>query len=103
VALPYQHQALLSALKELSFKLVIGQAKIQQLEQRGQRIVGDIFRAMLKDPNALIPNESWKDADDDVCVVRRVCDYVAGMTDGYAEKVYRRMFIPGFGSSSDEL
>jgi dGTPase len=103
VALPDQHQALLSALKELSFELVIGQAKIQQLEQRGQRIVGDIFQAMLKDPYALIPNESWKDADDDVCVARRVCDYVAGMTDGYAEKVYRRMFIPGFGSSSDEL
>jgi dGTPase len=103
VALPDQHQALLSALKELSFELVIGQAKIQQLEQRGQRIVRDIFQAMLKDPNALIPNESWKDAEDDACVTRRVCDYVAGMTDAYAEKVYRRMFIPGFGSSSDEL
>jgi dGTPase len=103
VNLPDQHQALLSALKRLSFKLVIGQAKVQQLEQRGQRIVADIFRAMLKDPNALIPGESWKDAEDDTCVARRVCDYVAGMTDAYAEKVYRRMFIPGFGSSSDEL
>ena len=30
---------------------------------------------------------------------RRVCDYVSGMTDSYAE----RLFNPGFGSSGDEL
>jgi dGTPase len=103
VHLPDMHQVLLRALQDLSFELVIGQAKVQQLEQRGQRVVADIFRAMLKDPKVLIPTESWKDAEDDACVARRVCDYVAGMTDGYAEKVYRRMFIPGFGSSRDEL
>jgi hypothetical protein len=28
---------------------------------------------------------------------------VAGMTDGFAEKIYHRLFTPGVGSSRDEL
>ena len=36
-------------------------------------------------------------------VERRVCDYIAGMTDSYAEKIYGRLFVPGQGSSHDEL
>ena len=96
VDLPAEHRMLLKALKYSSFELIIRQAKLQQLEQRGQRIAAEIFRAMLNDPPALIPEESWAGMEDDACVARRVCDYVAGMTDSYAEKVYRRMFIPGF-------
>jgi dGTPase len=34
---------------------------------------------------------------------RRVCDYIAGMTDSFAAKIYHRLFTPGIGSSRDEL
>jgi dGTPase len=102
-ALPLKHRTLLSELKELSYRLVIQKAQMQQLEQRGQRIVEKIFVAMKDDPHSLIPDWSWTDADETVCPMRRVTDYVAGMTDAYAEKVYRRLFIPGWGSSTDEL
>ena len=82
---------------------MIDKAPVQQLEQRGIRVVGAILTAFRGNPKQLIP--SWDEAYTGVSTVdRRVCDYyVAGMTDSYAEKVYRRLFVPGFGSSSDEL
>ncbi|SDB33592.1 anti-phage deoxyguanosine triphosphatase [Belnapia rosea] len=94
---------LLKKLKKISFELVVEKAKVQQLERRGQKIVQDVYCTLLSDPEKLIPSSSWANGEIDCSVSRRVCDYVAGMTDGYAEKVYRRLFLPGFGSSSDEL
>ena len=32
---------------------------------------------------------------------RLVCDFLAGMTDGYAVRMYQRLFSPGFGSIGD--
>lgn len=66
------------------------------------RVVADLFKAFLANPTQLIP--SWdRDYVGATSTARRVCDYVAGMTDSYAERAYRRLFVPGFGSSSDEL
>jgi dGTPase len=103
VALPDAHRSLLDGLRDMSFKLVIKKAPVRQLERRGMRIVSDVFRALQEDPEQLVPTSSWDDGDVTATVDRRICDYVAGMTDSYAEKVYRRLFVPGFGSSSDEL
>lgn len=97
------HRELLKQLKKLALRLVVSRAEVQQLEQRGQRVVARLFRTLKDDPEQLIPRHAWRDSDDTACAMRRVCDYVAGMTDGYAEKVYRRLFVPGYGSSSDEL
>jgi dGTPase len=101
-ALPSEHEALLSGLKKLSFDLVIRKAEVQQLERRGQLVVEKICKALFSDPEQLIPQSSWRDFTVG-SIERRVCDYVAGMTDSYAEKVYRRLFMPGYGSSTDEL
>lgn len=30
-----------------------------------------------------------------------VCDYIAGMTDGFAVRTYKRLFDPEFGSIAD--
>lgn len=94
---------LLEALKGVTSKLVIKQAKVQQLEYRGERIVEKLFDALSSSPETLIPQKAWlslnpKDGDQ-----RKVCDYIAGMTDPYAQKIYQRLFVPGFGSSHDEL
>jgi dGTPase len=32
---------------------------------------------------------------------RLICDYIAGATDGYAMRLYRRMFDPDYSSISD--
>lgn len=102
VGLADPHRTLLEALKRMSFTLVIEKAPVQQLEQRGIRLIAELFRAFLANPTQLVP--SWdRDYAGTATTARRVCDYVAGMTDNYAERVYRRLFVPGFGSSSDEL
>lgn len=101
--LPEPYCTLLTELKKLSFNWIIKKPEVQQLEQRGQRIVVQVFEALKSDPKQLIPQFDQDRAGDSACKMRRICDYVAGMTDGYADKIYRRLFIPGFGSSNDEL
>lgn len=102
-ALPDRHQKLLKALKGLAYELVIRKAKVQQLERRGQMVVAQLFDTLLSDPEKLIPQSSWQDGCTESSKERRVCDYIAGMTDSYAERLYKRLFTPGFGSSGDEL
>ena len=94
---------LMKSLKDLTPKLVIQQAEVQQLEARGVRIVSQLFEALNSDPVKLIPEASWKWFSEADPQSRRVCDYVAGMTDRYAERIYERLFVPGRGSSRDEL
>jgi dGTPase len=101
--LPAGHEKLLKALKGLAYELVIRKAKVQQLERRGQMVVAQLFDTLLSDPESLIPQASWQDGCIESTTERRVCDYVAGMTDSYAERLYKRLFNPGFGSSGDEL
>lgn len=101
--LPDEHGRVLKRLRNLTLKLVASKAKVQQLESRGQMVVTRIYESLLSDPEKLIPQQSWETGDNEATTERRVCDYVAGMTDSYAEKVYRRLFEPGYGSSADEL
>jgi dGTPase len=101
--LPEPHAKLLKALKGLAYELVIRKAKVQQLERRGQMVVAQLFETLLSAPEHLIPQSSWQDGCRESSTERRVCDYVAGMTDSYAERLYKRLFSPGFGSSGDEL
>jgi dGTPase len=85
----------------MAFHLAIDKPSVQQLERRGKRLVAEVFRVFKEDPKHLIP--SWIDGEPSTSTCRRVCDYIAGMTDHYAEKVYSRLFVPGVGSSADEL
>lgn len=102
-SLPEPHARLLKALKGLAYELVIRKAKVQQLERRGQMVVAQLFDTLISAPEHLIPPSSWDDGCRESSPERRVCDYVAGMTDSYAERLYKRLFSPGFGSSGDEL
>jgi dGTPase len=96
-------QSFLNGLKHMAFSLVISRAEVRQLEERGKRVVAGLLEALAQKPAELIPSHSWAQGDVGASDIRRVCDYVAGMTDAYAERVYRRLFIPGSGSSRDEL
>jgi dGTPase len=95
--------ALIKGLKKLTYELVIQRAEVQQLEHRGQRVVKALFNELMDAPKKLIPKEAWDALDLNDSDARRVCDYIAGMTDPYAEKIYNRLFTPGAGSSRDEL
>jgi dGTPase len=96
-------EALLKALKDLTYQLVVQRAEVQQLERGGQRIVTKLFDELFSSPERLIPRAAWDSLQANDSAQRRVCDYIAGMTDPYAERIYQHLFTPGVGSSRDEL
>ena len=96
----------LDGLKRLAYELVIERAGIQQLERRGQRVIDRLFCEFIQAPEKLIPRTTWEYYDEYSAgdsKERRVCDYIAGMTDPFANRIYHRLFTPGEGSSRDEL
>jgi dGTPase len=79
---------------------VIKTPKVQMLELKGQRIIKKLFEELSASPEQLITN--WNDGLS-ISKERKICDYIAGMTDSYAVKIYNRLFTPGQGTSTDEL
>ncbi|MGO4698026.1 anti-phage deoxyguanosine triphosphatase [Paenibacillus sp. 2TAB26] len=93
---------LLEDLKKLVETHVIFSQKVQTFEWRGGKIIEKLFDAMFNDPN-LLPEDkklSWHAADDRMNA-RLVCDYIAGMTDTYALKMYSRLYEAAGGRLFD--
>jgi len=63
--------------------------RVQRMSNKAKRIVRKLFSAFRDDP-LLLPPEFQARAGDDA--PRAIADYVAGMTDRYAIKEYRRIF-----------
>ncbi len=98
----------LDVLKGIVTELVTKSPQVQQLEFKGQKIVTELFHAFVTDPERLLEPDHYKriiqsEGDDDVATARVVCDYIAGMTDDYATKRYRQLFVPRAGSVFDRL
>ena len=64
--------------------------QVLRMTSKAQRIISDLFSAFVSDPRLLPPQ--YKSDDDQM---RRVADYIAGMTDRYATKEHRRLFAVG--------
>ncbi|BBO86149.1 deoxyguanosinetriphosphate triphosphohydrolase-like protein 2 [Desulfosarcina ovata subsp. sediminis] len=86
---------------EVTYQMVVEKPEIQMLERKGQRVINSLFKEFILAPEILIPH--WDKMDQTDSKERRVCDYIAGMTDSFAAKIYHRLFTPGIGSSRDEL
>jgi dGTPase len=112
--------------KKITFENIIRRPEIQTLEYKGEKIIGDIFAALSRDPLSLIGEETlemqskglsdilkgltksasdWQKLPepDRSIIARGICDFIASMTDTSAERYHRRLFEPGYGSSTDEL
>ncbi len=89
-------------LKTFVRETVIESASVRQLRRKGNMIIQDLFDELCLD-TTLVPENAWNNLSRDDPVERRVCDYIACMTDSYAERLYRRIFEPGFGTTTDEL
>ena len=67
--------------------------KVKVVREHADQVVRDLFARFLSDPAAL-PGE-WSagiEKLDAMRHARRICDYIAGMTDGYAIQEHRRLF-----------
>ncbi len=95
--------------KHLSQELVFDHSQLHQLERKGRFILEGIFEAFSEsylDGNGfrLMP-ESFdriiRLKPDRRSRARILCDYMAGMTDGFAIRTYKRLYDPDFGSLLD--
>jgi len=86
----------LQIFKNFVYDYVIKLTSLQRLEYRGQQIVMELFEALSSDPMRLLPSNSakrWQHAVDNKQNPQRViADYIAGMTDDYATRLYQSLF-----------
>jgi dGTPase len=97
--------------KKLSHDLVFDHSQLHQLERKGRVILEGIFTALCESYLAakgsglrLLPeafDQIVRSQGSAESKARVLCDYVAGMTDGFAVRTYKRLFDPGFGSILD--
>lgn len=93
----------LNVLKQLVYKYVIRKPEIQMLEYKGQQIVMGLFEAFESDPERLLPlntQERWRESEQQGLNSHRVlADYISGMTDEFAGRLYQQLFSPKSGSN----
>nr|MBL0711235.1 dGTPase [Colwellia sp.] len=94
--LPNTIKKVLQVFKDFVYYFVIKQPSIQQREYRGQQVVMELFEALSSDPLRLLPSNTAKRyinaKQNNKNYQRVISDYVAGMTDGYANKLYQTLF-----------
>lgn len=95
--------------KRLSQELVFDHSQLHQLERKGRVILEGIFEAFaesyLNGSGLRLMPESFdriiRLKQDHRARARILCDYIAGMTDGFAIRTYKRLYDPDFGSLLD--
>lgn len=95
--LPNDNEKALNLFKAYVFKHVIKKPDIQLLEYKGQQIVMSLFDAFSSDPQRLLPTNTslrWQLAESENAKYRVIADYISGMTDEFANRVYASLFMP---------
>jgi len=100
--------------KDLAYEVVFLSPQLKQLEHKGSYMLRRLWEVMEKryvlgesidgQDFALLPEADAAEiaeAESPAEKARLVCDFLAGMTDGYAARTFRRLFEPGFGSIGD--
>jgi dGTPase len=100
--------------KRLAFEVVFLSPQLKQLEHKGSLMLRQMWQVLGERYIAggtidgqdfqLLPADTAAEisaAPDEATRARLVCDFLAGMTDGYAARTYKRLFSPDFGSIGD--
>ena len=100
--------------KRLAFEVVFLSPQLKQLEHKGSRMLRQLWEVLGEryisggridgQDFQLLPADTAAEiaeAPDEASRARLVCDFLAGMTDGYAARTYKRLFSPDFGSIGD--
>jgi dGTPase len=82
-----------ASIKRFLFAHMYRHPKVMQVRAEADDVLRDLFRRFKNEPEAM--PEEWRadlTRDDEARLARRVADYIAGMTDGYAILEHRRLF-----------
>ena len=80
-----------SDLKRFLRKNLYQHYQVNRMTSKARRIVTDLFGIFISGPQLLPPDYQVTTADP-LEQARKVADYIAGMTDRYAMREYRRLF-----------
>lgn len=98
----------LEIIKKLVINKVIKSAEVQMLEYKGQQIIMRIFEALSSDPGRLLPESAkkqWQIAAENGTAhqMRAISDFISGMTDDFATRIYQSLFVADSGSIFNKL
>ena len=86
---------MLNWLVETVYQHVIDSPAARMAEFGGQTIVLHLFDALSSNPSHLLSHADrtrYQQAPDEITAYRVLSDYIAGMTDDYAYRLYERLF-----------
>jgi len=78
------------ALKKFLLDNLYRHSQVIRMTAKARRIVRDLFQAFIEDPR-LLADEYRR--EDPVAQARAIADYIAGMTDRYAIREHRAIFV----------
>lgn len=85
------------ALKQFLFENLYRHYQVNRMTFKARRTISELFGAMFQEPNLLPPDYQVKQAQSEderlQLQVRKIADYIAGMTDRYAMREHRRLFM----------
>lgn len=88
-AMQQENQALKHFLRDKLYR----HYQVVRMTSKARRIIGELFSAFMTEPRLLPPQ--YQDMAAAENLPRATADYIAGMTDRYAMKEYRRLFSIG--------
>ncbi|SFX07756.1 dGTPase [Thermoactinomyces sp. DSM 45891] len=94
VLMPADLQLILQRFSQVVMERVIYSQKVQMVAFKGQRMIHQLFEAMMNNHLLLSENDRilYQQVSADSDRARVVCDYIAGMTDSFATKMHARLF-----------
>ncbi|MGQ3890943.1 anti-phage deoxyguanosine triphosphatase [Legionella sp. CNM-4043-24] len=87
----------LKIMMDLVRKHVIKNKNVQMLEYSGEQLIIKLFDAISSDPARMLPNDFYNKYLEDKNI-RVISDYISGMTDAHAVRIYHQIFSPDGGS-----
>jgi dGTPase len=70
--------------------------QVNRMTSKARRIIADLFEAFVREPTLLSPDYQITKEDasqKNQAQARKIADYIAGMTDRYAMREHRRLFV----------
>ncbi|MFZ6654243.1 deoxyguanosinetriphosphate triphosphohydrolase [Undibacterium sp. TJN19] len=85
------------ALKQFLFENLYRHYQVNRMTFKARRTITELFDAMIAEPNLLPPDYQLAQGESDdqrmPLQVRKIADYIAGMTDRYAMREHRRLYM----------
>ena len=79
-------------LQEFLFKNVYQHYRVVRMADKAKRFLEELFIGFIKNPKQLpIEYQKWVE---EAGLYQAVCDYIAGMTDRFAQDEYKKLFYP---------